>query len=180
MRLALRRAVRPKGEEPFDEIPVPGKEMVKLPRRLPRTSPVAGFTLIEVMTVVAVIGILVAIALPNYQEHLLRAKLVEAGSSLAQIRVKLEQYYQDNRSYPAVDECTKVVESGNSKYFGFSCTIADDAQGFTVTATGTDAGGTSAFAYTIDEKNNRKTTAMPDGWSSDDDCWITTRGQKCK
>jgi type IV pilus assembly protein PilE len=148
--------------------------------RLPCRSSLAGFTLIEVMTVVAVIGILIAIALPNYQEYVLRAKLVDAGSSLAQVRVRLEQYYQDNRSYPVADDCKALVEGANSKYFGFSCTIADDAQGFTVTATGTDAGGTSAFAYTIDEKNNRKTTAMPSGWSSENDCWVTTRGQKCK
>ena len=148
--------------------------------RLPRRSKLAGFTLIEVMTVVVVIGILAAIALPNYQEYVLRAKLVDAGSSLSQLRVRLEQYYQDNRSYPAVADCNKTVVGSDSKYFGFSCAIAEDGQGFTVTATGTASGGTSAFAYTIDEKNNRKTTAMPTGWSSESDCWITSRGQKCK
>ena len=147
--------------------------------RLPRRSTAAGFTLIEVMTVVAVIGILIAIALPNYQEHLLRAKLVEAGSSLAQIRVRLEQYYQDNRSYPAVDECKKVVEGSNSKYFGFSCAIAEDGQGFTITATGTAAGGTSAFSYTVDQLNNRTSTIALTGWNSGK-CWITSKGQTCE
>jgi type IV pilus assembly protein PilE len=140
----------------------------------------AGFTLIEVLTVVAVIGILVAIAVPNYQDYLLRTKLVDAGSSLAQLRVRLEQYYQDNRSYAAGDVCGVPVADSNGKYFTFTCATRDEGQEFTVTATGTAAGGTSEFAYTVDQSNNRETTALPDGWASDTGCWIIAKGQKCK
>ena len=143
--------------------------------RLPQHS---GFTLIELMTVVAVIGILSAIALPNYQEYLLRAKLVDAGSSLSQIRVALEQYYQDNRAYPDGEDCVKMAVASNSKYFVYDCTISDAGQGYTATAVGTASGGTSAFTYSIDQLNNRKTTAVPNGWNSGD-CWITAKGQTC-
>ena len=153
--------------------------------RLHRRSTLAGFTLIEVMTVVAVIGILIAVALPNYQEHLLRAKLVEAGSTLSQARVRLEQYYQDNRSYDAKPDkpggdCGGVSVSGSdSKYFAYTCSTGDGGQSFTVTATGKAEGGTSEFAYTVDQVNNRNTTKMPSGWSSDSNCWVTSKGQKC-
>lgn len=140
----------------------------------------AGFTLVEAMVVVAIIGILAAIALPNYQDYLLRSKLVDASSSLSQIRVGLEQYYQDNRSYPAEERCDEIVVGNNDKYFTYDCTVAEDGQGYTVAAAGTAAGGTSEFAYSVDQSNNRKTTAMPSGWSSDSDCWVVFRGQKCE
>ena len=153
---------------------------------LTRLSKDAGFTLIEVMTVVVVIGILAAIALPNYQEYLLRSKLVDASSSLSQIRVQLEQYYQDNRSYDAkpdepAGECGGAAVSGSdSRYFSYTCSTSDGGQSFTVTATGEAEGGTSAFAYTVDQLNNRKTTALPEKWGETPvSCWVSTKGQKC-
>lgn len=152
--------------------------------KLTRLRTAAGFTLIEMMTVVVIIGILIAIAIPNYQDYLLRSKLVDAGSTLSQIRVALEQYYQDNRSYPADKECRdivdKIAKQNNLKWFAYSCTVTEDLQGFTVKATGTPTGGTSAFAYTVDQLNNRETTALPTGWASDTGCWITAKGQACK
>lgn len=154
--------------------------------RLPCRSSLAGFTLIEVMTVVAVIGILAAIALPNYQEYLLRAKLVEAGSTLSQARVRLEQYYQDNRSYDAKPDkpggdCgggAVTAKDINRKYFDYTCVTTDEGLRFTVTATGKASGGTGAFVYTIDQSNTRKTDKAPDGWNTGS-CWITAKGQKC-
>src|SRR5450631_654421 len=59
-----------------------------------------GFTLIEVMVVVAIIAILAAIALPNYTDYVTRGRIVEATAGLGDARNKMEQYYQDNRTYP--------------------------------------------------------------------------------
>ncbi len=59
----------------------------------------AGFTLIEVMIVVAIIAILASIALPSYNDYVRRGQIQEAFGYLSDSRVKMEQYFQDNRNY---------------------------------------------------------------------------------
>ena len=58
-----------------------------------------GFTLIELMIAVAIIAILAAIAIPSYSEYVRRGRITEAISALSGMRVKMEQFFQDNRSY---------------------------------------------------------------------------------
>ena len=153
-----------------------------------------GFTLIELMIVVAVIGILLAIGVPNYQEYVLRSKLTDASSSLSQLRVTMEQYFQDNRSYdlaPAAPagNCGVVVAARNNNYFTYTCQTnvvrvpaVPVGQAFLITATGVPAGGTGQFTYTIDEANNRQTTGLPAGRGNvppTANCWLTAKGQTC-
>ena len=57
-----------------------------------------GFTLIELMIAVAIIAILAAIAIPSYSEYVRRGRITEAISALSGMRVKMEQYFQDNRT----------------------------------------------------------------------------------
>ena len=60
-----------------------------------------GFTLIEVMITVAIIGILAAVAYPSYTDYVRKSHIQEAFSNLSAYRAKLEQYYQDNRAFAA-------------------------------------------------------------------------------
>ena len=73
-----------------------------------------GFTLIELMIAVAIIAILAAIAIPSYTDYIRRGRLTEALGRLSAMRVKMEQYFQDNRVYtgavPATDTIAPLLQ----------------------------------------------------------------------
>jgi len=90
----------------------------------------SGFTLIEVMIVVAIVAILAAVALPSYADYVLRSKLTEAFNALSDSRVKMEQSYQDNRRYAKTalgTDCPDIIVSSQSnlKYFTIVCAVVD-------------------------------------------------------
>jgi general secretion pathway protein G len=59
------------------------------------------FTLIEIMIVVAIIGAIIAIALPSYNKHRERTKVIQAITDINAIAIALEKYYDDNKAYPS-------------------------------------------------------------------------------
>ncbi len=63
-----------------------------------------GFTLIELMIVVAIIGILAAIALPAYQDYTARAQSTEALNLAGGLKVQVAEYYADKGAWPAVTD----------------------------------------------------------------------------
>lgn len=138
-----------------------------------------GFTLIELMIVVAIVGILSLVALPAYNDYIIRGKLTEATSGLSDARVKMEQSFQDNRTYDSEGDgttCPAGIPS-TSTNFTFSCSNLS-ATAYTITATGRN--NLSAFSYTIDQANAKKTTGLKSGWGSTPaNCWITRSGDKC-
>lgn len=125
---------------------------------------VKGFTLIEVMVVVAIIGILSSIALPSYSDYVLRASLTEATNALSDARVRMEQSYADNRSYANGAACAVAIPS--TEKFSLTCSTASAGQGYTVTATGISPGIAYGFSYTINNQNIRTTTSWGSNWGS--------------
>lgn len=141
-----------------------------------------GFTIIEVMIVVAIVAILAAVALPNYTAYVVRSKISEATTALLAQRVRMEQFFQDNRTY--VGACapgTVAPLPAGLKYFTVTCGNLT-ANTYTVTATGGSGGDNSmsGFQYSIDQANNRITVAVPAGWDLPaGNCWVTKKGGVC-
>jgi type IV pilus assembly protein PilE len=146
----------------------------------------AGFTIIEVMIVVVIIAVLGAVALPAYNDYILRSRLAEAYANLGDMATKLEQYYQDNRTYNGVPPpCTgggtvaNLPTAANSRYFTISCPTLTNT-GFTVQAAGS-AANVAGFTFTIDQTGLKQTTAVPagSGYSAStgaNGCWVRRKG----
>lgn len=141
-----------------------------------------GFTLVELMIVVVIIGILASVSIPAYSNYVLRGKIPDATSNLAIKRTAMEQYFQDNRTYLSGLACPSSVAPSSSTYFTFTCSVAT-ATTYTLTATGITTTGTGGFSYTIDQSNAKTSTiAAPasTGWQSAvQPCWITKPGGVC-
>jgi type IV pilus assembly protein PilE len=138
-----------------------------------------GFTLVELMVVVAIVAILAAIALPAYRDYVTRGKLAEAYSVLGSQRVRMEQFYQDARTYVGACANGTVAPPPTGTYFTYACSN-QTANTYTITATGIAAQGTTGFTFTINEQNVRATTAVPTGWTAPaTNCWTRTKGGSC-
>jgi len=140
-----------------------------------------GFTLIELMITIAIIAILAAIALPAYNDYTQRAKITEAFTGLADFRVRMEQFYQDNRKYDGAGLMGCGAAAPNSKYFDFECApSASPSQVYTASAKGKTSENLAAFVYTLNEKNDRATTTVGTGWGgAGTACWVRRKDGSC-
>jgi len=139
----------------------------------------SGFTLIEMMITVAIAAILAAVALPAYTDYVKRGRISQATNNLSSMRVKLEQYFQDNRTYVGACASGTVAPLPATDDFTYSCPTLT-ATTFTVQATGVTTGSMNGFTYTIDQANAKSTTALPSGWGTAPvSCWVIKKGGVC-
>lgn len=131
--------------------------------------------MIELMITVAIVGILAGIGIPSYVDYVERGKIAEATSALMDARVKMEQFFLDNRTYAG--GCGANITNTGTKYFTVTCPVLT-ATTYTIQAAGgapsTDV-SMAAFAYSIDQANARVTIRSKWG-DVNTPCWRTKRG----
>jgi len=134
-----------------------------------------GFSLIELMVAVAIVGILAAIAYPSYTDYILRGRLTDATTGLQEMRVRMEQFFLDNRTYVGAGLGGCGATGPTSTAFTFGC--AATAATYTITATGNPAGGVPAtYSYTITQANVRGSNTP---WGNNATCWVIRKGGGC-
>lgn len=118
-----------------------------------------GFTLIELMIVVAIIGILAAIAIPNFMNYQCKAKQSEAKSNLGTIRTTQEAYYAEKDSYSASLADIGFDTKGDANYsYSLKADGTGTAATFEATAEATGGGKLKGDKWTINNAGTLSNT----------------------
>lgn len=136
----------------------------------------SGFTLIELMIVVAVIAILAAIAYPSYQEYVMRSRRVEGQALLNDAAARQERWRAQNGSYmqpatPADIAKLKLPNVDKSENGYYTLSIVADATSYTLTATraGAQQADKKCGDFTLDSTGKKDITSATTGTVAD--CW---------
>jgi type IV pilus assembly protein PilA len=115
--------------------------MNELSRKTQRNRAQGGFTLIELMIVVAIIGILAAIAVPRYQDYTIRAQATEGFTATAGLRTDIALYVAENGNLDDIDDDTELA------------TAASEIQGRYIDASGVEI-ASNAISITFNSDAN--------------------------
>jgi len=143
----------------------------------------SGFTMIEMMITVAIVGILAAIALPSYFEFITRSKIIDGTTKLGDFKSKMDKFFMDNRTYlnngGTCGVANPVVSS--SDYFAITCgcPLAATATSYSICADGIAAKGMSNFRYTVDQTSAKSSTGPGGNTYTNPACWALRKDGSC-
>jgi type IV pilus assembly protein PilE len=131
-----------------------------------------GVTLLELMTVVVILGILAAIAIPSYRSYLLRAQRTDATTALLRVAAAQEKFYLQNNRYATNDEIDDAPPAGlgvpatEHGYYTLALASVDTSLDFTATASvvgdGPQAADTNCATFSINQAGTRVSKSNKD------------------
>ena len=130
-----------------------------------------GFTLIELMIVVAIIGILAAVAIPAYQDYLIRSKMSEVAAALAACKTSVSEYAAARNTWPT--DVTVAGCSTQSTTYVASLTVSGSPSAMVAKEQNTgavDSGGAAGCTMTLTAQTPSATSVSITGWSGSTTC----------
>lgn len=133
-----------------------------------------GFTLVELMIVIAIIGVMSAIAFPSYNSYMNKSRRADAKVGLQKIADKQERFYLQNNTYTTSFAATGLNTSTTSDeaYYTFSVSSTDLLSGFVATATAATGKAqtkdTGCTVMTLSSTGAKEPNGDP---STEKDCW---------
>lgn len=128
-----------------------------------------GFTLVEVMIVVAIVAILAAIAYPSYDEYVKRGNRTEGQAFLSDVAARQERHFSQNNEYiTAVADIAKLgLSDANSPTRIYTISLAAGGGGYTLTANN-QFNDTRCVTLTLNALGEKSSTGSR---TDNNDCW---------
>ena len=141
-----------------------------------------GFTLLELLIVIAIIGILSGIALPAYKDYTQQGRLAAAASTLSTLANQLESHYLETRRYSNEQDLCNLMDSSDD-YFNYTCTLQNNSdQQYLLSASSTNnLSASKTFVLGLNEQGVKNTRIVIGSNVTDEfPCWILSSSGACR